>query len=76
MKTTLDLPDDLVRRIKVQAAQSDSKLKDLVAQLLEAGLRASRGDQAAAALPKPVKRLHGGPLTAEAIEAAIATGRE
>lgn len=76
MKTTLDLPDDLVRRIKILAAQSDRRLKDLVAQLLEAGLRASRGDRAAAALPKPVKRRHGGPLTAEAIEAAIAAGRE
>ena len=42
MKTTLDLPDELVRRIKIEAAQSDRKLKDLVAQLLEAGLRASR----------------------------------
>lgn len=76
MKTTLDLPDDLVRRIKIKAAQSDRKLKDLVAQLLEAGLRAGRGDMGAAPLPKPVKRRHGGPLTAEAIEAAIAAGRE
>lgn len=76
MKTTFDLPDDLVRRIKVQAAQSDRKLKDLVTQMLEAGLRASREGGAAAALPKPVKRRRGGPLTAESIEAAIAAGRE
>lgn len=76
MKTTLDLPDDLVRRIKIEAARSDRKLKDLVAQLLEAGLRANRGDMAAVALPTPVKRRRGGPLTAEAIEAAIAAGRE
>jgi plasmid stability protein len=76
MKTTFDLPDELVRRIKIEAARSDRKLKDLVAQLLEAGLRASRDDGSAAALPKPVKRLRGGPLTADAIEAAIAAGRE
>lgn len=38
MKTTLDLPDDLMRRIKVKAAQEDRKLKDLVADLLQAGL--------------------------------------
>ncbi|MFO1200523.1 MAG: hypothetical protein U1E86_26500 [Burkholderiaceae bacterium] len=76
MKTTLDLPDELVRRIKIEAAQSDRKLKDLVAQLLEAGLRARRDDGTAAALPKPVKRRRGGPLTAETIEAAIAAGRE
>ena len=71
-----DLPDELVRRIKIEAAQSDRKLKDLVAQLLEAGLRASRDDGSAAALPKPVKRRRGGPLTADAIEAAIAAGRQ
>ncbi len=76
MKTTLDLPDELVRRIKIEAAQSDRRLKDLVAQLLEAGLRASRDGGSAAALPKPVKRRRGGPLTADAIEAAIAAGRE
>ena len=76
MKTTLDLPDDLLRRIKIEAARSDRKLKDLVAQLLEAGLRASRAGGAATALPKPVKRRRGGPLTADAIEAAIAAGRE
>lgn len=76
MKTTLDLPDDLVRRIKVQAAKSDRKLKDLVAQLLEAGLRASADGRTVTSLPKPVKRRSAGPLTVEAIEAAIAAGRE
>lgn len=76
MKTTLDLPDELVRRIKIEAVQSDRKLKDLVAQLLEAGLRVSRHGGGASALPKPVKRRQGGPLTADAIEAAIAAGRE
>lgn len=38
MKTTLDLPDDLMRRIRVKAAHEDRKLKDLVAELLETGL--------------------------------------
>ena len=72
MKATLEIPDDLLRRIKVEAARTDRKLKDLVAQLLEAGLRASREGGPAPTLP----RQHGGPLTAEAIEAAIAAGRE
>ena len=40
MKTTLDLPDELVRRVKMRAVQSDRKLKDMVAALLDAGLRA------------------------------------
>ena len=38
MKTTLDLPDDLMREIKIRAAREDRKLKDLVAELLRRGL--------------------------------------
>ena len=38
MKTTLDLPDDLMREIKVRAAREDRKLKDLIAELLRKGL--------------------------------------
>jgi hypothetical protein len=44
MKTTLDLPDDLMREIKVRAAREDRKLKDLMAELLRLGL-ASDGDR-------------------------------
>jgi plasmid stability protein len=76
MKATLEIPDDLLRRIKVEAARSDRKLKDLVAQLLEAGLRASREGSPSPTLPQPVARRHGIPLTAVAIEAATAAGRE
>jgi plasmid stability protein len=38
MKTTLDLPDDLMRAIKIRAAREDRKLKDLVAELLRRGM--------------------------------------
>ena len=38
MKTTLELPDALMRTIKVKAAREDRKLKDVVADLLERGL--------------------------------------
>ena len=38
MKTTLDLPDDLMRSIKVKAAREDRRLKDVVAELLQRGL--------------------------------------
>ena len=31
MKTTLDLPDDLVRAVKMRAVAEDRKLKDMVA---------------------------------------------
>jgi plasmid stability protein len=38
MKTTLDLPDALMRAIKLRAEQEGRKIKDLVAELLVAGL--------------------------------------
>ncbi|KAA0241362.1 antitoxin [bacterium] len=38
MKTTLDLPDDLMRTIKHRAVREDRKLKDLIAELLRRGL--------------------------------------
>jgi plasmid stability protein len=43
MKTTLDLPDDLMRAVKIRAAQENRKLKDLIAELLRLGL-AAEGD--------------------------------
>jgi hypothetical protein len=38
MRTTLDLPDETFRKLKVEAALRGYKLKDLVAQLIERGL--------------------------------------
>ena len=38
MKTTLELPDDLVRAIKLRAIHEGRKLKDVIADLLRAGL--------------------------------------
>ena len=38
MKTTIDLPEELVRRAKVAAAQRRSTLKNLVIEGLEAAL--------------------------------------
>jgi len=38
MKTTLDLPPELVRAIKIRAAEDERKLKDTVATLLRRGL--------------------------------------
>jgi len=45
MKTTLELPDELMRKLKVRAAESDRRLKDVVAELLELGIEASNGRQ-------------------------------
>lgn len=38
MKTTLDLPDHLVRAIKIRAVNEDKTMKELVTELLERGL--------------------------------------
>lgn len=41
MKTALDLPDDLVREVKIYAVRSGKKLKTAVADLLRRGLDVS-----------------------------------
>ncbi len=38
MKTTLNLPDDLMREVKIRAVSENRKLKDAVADLLRRGL--------------------------------------
>jgi hypothetical protein len=38
MKTTLDLPNDLMREIKIQAVNENRKLEDAIADLLRRGL--------------------------------------
>lgn len=75
MKTTLDLPDELVRRVKMRAVQTDSRLKDMVATLLNAGLHAASTAAPSAEPPSPVKLRGGARLTATGIERAIAQGR-
>jgi hypothetical protein len=39
MKTTIDLPEDLVREMKLCAAQEGRKLKDIAAEAMRRGLR-------------------------------------
>ena len=73
MKTTLDLPDDLMREVKIRAVHEHKKLKDAIAEFIRKGMGVSKSPRRR--LPKPV-RLRGGPLTTEEIEAAIAWGRE
>ena len=73
MKTTLDLPDELMREVKIRAVHENKKLKDAIADFIRKGLIAGRTRQRK--IPKPVK-LRGGPITTAEIEAAIAWGRE
>jgi plasmid stability protein len=46
MKTTLDLPDDLVRAVKVRAVEENRRLEDTLADLLRRGLAEERGSVA------------------------------
>jgi hypothetical protein len=73
MKTTLDLPDDLMRAVKIRAVHEQKKLKDAIAELIRKGMAAGR--KRPPKTPKPVK-LRGGPITTKEIEAAIAWGRD
>jgi plasmid stability protein len=45
MKTTLDLPDALVKQVKLRAVREGRKLKDLVADLLRKGLAATANEK-------------------------------
>jgi len=76
MKTTLELPDELVRRIKIRAIERNQKLKDTVAQLLELGLANGAQTETMVLPPKPVRLKQQKSLTIEDIEAAIAAGRD
>jgi hypothetical protein len=42
VKTTIDLPPDLVRDMKLLAVNEGKKLKDVAAELLKRGLNSSR----------------------------------
>jgi hypothetical protein len=76
MKTTLEIPDQLMRRVKMRAVQRNQKLKDTVATLLEAGIAATPDDVPPARLPKPVRLKTRRLMTIDDIETAIASGRE
>ncbi len=52
MKTTVDLPDELARRVKAEAALRGRKLKDLVADGLRLLLEAPQSTTSAAKKPK------------------------
>lgn len=81
MKTTLDLPDDLMMRVKLRAVREHKKLKDAIAEYLERGMKAATNGNSRAKgkrieFPKVAQLQGRGPLTAEEIQAAINWGRE
>jgi len=74
VKTTFELPDDLIRRVKLHAIHEKQKLKDAVAFLLEKGM-AHSSSNAVSLLPKPVALRKHKSVKARDIEGAIASGR-
>ena len=76
VKTTIELPDELFRRVKMRAASRNEKLKDTVRQLLESGLRNAIETETTKDAPKPVRLKEGRPITIDDIEAAISSGRD
>lgn len=57
MKTTLYLPDELVREIKLKAVRDGRPFKDAVADLLRAGLAAGEAKSDARSSRKKKRRL-------------------
>jgi hypothetical protein len=75
MKTTLELPDELMRRVKLRAVLRHQKLKDVIAQLLEIGMASAAEAEKVRHAPKPVRLKGSRPLTIEEIDAAIGRDR-
>lgn len=75
MRTTLDLPDETFRQLKVQAALSGLKLKELVTQFNERGIdgRILNAANAASAerYPIPIAREADGSVTPYLINAQL-----
>lgn len=87
MKTTLELPDDLMRAVKVRAATTDRKLKDVIAEAIARGLESQvarepaqrprkTAPHATRKAPAKAARGPGKPITDAALEAIFAAGDE
>ena len=77
MKTTLDLPNDLIREIKLRAVYQDKNVKDVATELLRLGLRTATQSLDVPPPPRPQVEIqsNGLPLirsTGSAVEAPAA----
>ena len=76
MKTTVELPDELMLRVKIRAIHEHKKLKDAIADLLERGMASKSVQSRKPFVPKPTQLRGGFQPTIDDIEAAIADGRD
>jgi hypothetical protein len=72
MKTTVELPDALVKQVKLRAVQDGQKLKDAVADLLRKGLAATADAELDAPTPVVVTDKETGLPVIECKHAAVA----
>lgn len=77
MKTTIDLPAELVRAVKIRAAEENRRFKDVVAELLQRGLTGeARERQRSGRVQLPLLRGHaaapGEELSAERVAQILA----
>jgi hypothetical protein len=74
MRTTVDLPDALFKRVKSEAALRGMRLKEFIAQSLEKSLAGQRDDLKSRRVRLPLIRSSGGHpinLTREQVDAGI-----
>ena len=76
MKTTLELPDALMHRVKLLALHRNQKLKDAISQLLELGIAAIEKRGKSVRPPRPVRLKGIDRFDIHNIEAAIGDGRD
>ena len=73
MKVTIDLPDELYRAVKVEAARSDRSIRDVVDEALEAWLTASEeAEDRASAEAALAEYRHDGGESAESVFGSLA----
>ena len=77
MKTTLEIPDDLFRDLKLRAVHENKKLKEVVADVINAGLNRLSLERRSSALRRRVSLpliscKHPAPLGAELTPEAVA----
>jgi hypothetical protein len=73
-KTTLDLPDELMREVKIRAVHEQKKLRVMIVELLQKRITATEARRGK--IPKPAKLRGGFIPSTEDIEAAINWGRD
>ena len=74
MRTTLDIPDELYRSLKVRAALSGVPLRDVITQLLHLGLRSVSPRRAHDAGPPALAASRRDPVARRSHRRALARG--